>query len=495
MTAAIADELTRHKQAYLQLFKSVLSKRPLDQAGRDALMRRLSDHMNSVIKTPDDLIPRIPEFAGMLGVNQQTLATFIGTNFLQALQFVQKQQAQVQSQAPAPVQPAAKKSGSFLVEIIHFCPPQLPSGSKFITADTGFLKLITPQGEVQSQSFLASGESGGVVEVNFDAQAQPQVTDTTGAPPVRAAQPAAQAPRPAPRPAPSGEKSILQEMLERFGSSIDIPGKLVLRDYGSDEPDDEEEVEEEAEVAAAPTQGAPTPQKTSTPQPSKREISILREILDKFGNMLDIPEKLVPRSFADENAEDDFDSEEEESEDAQMEGHVPVVETEVPFSFANYLDTLKKIQDFQTSQDQDGYRKWLMTVASIESKVLVAVRNFEKKEKAGMPINWQDEYYSLANRLAAEMNYIGRVHRHLKKLANVHSIWNALMQVARTAAPAQMEDLKRLWPQIKLLFDEGGSESTLNSRLQILLLAVPDPDRKDKIKSILAPYLKQLSGL
>ncbi|MBL8019472.1 MAG: hypothetical protein JNM27_07400 [Leptospirales bacterium] len=489
MTAALADELTKHKQAYLQLFKSVLSKRPLDQAGRDALMRRLSDHMDSVIKTPDDLIPRIPEFAGMLGVNQQTLATFIGTNFLQALQFVQKQQAQVQSQASVPAQPSAKKSGSFLVDIIHFCPIQLPGGSKFAVADTGFLKLITPQGEVQSQSFLASGESGGAVEINFDAAPVP-APGTTPASPSPAAP---RSPQPQqPRPASSAEKSILQEILERFGSSIDIPGKLVVRDYGSDEPDDEEEIPEE-EVAVAPTPGTAAPAKPVSTQPTtRREVSILKEVLDKFGNTLDIPEKLVPRSFADENAEDDDSDDVEEMDEAPMEAQ-PAFETPVPFTFANYLDALKKLQDFQTSQDQDGYRKWLTTVASLETKVLVAIRNFEKKERAGTPVDWQDEYYGLSNRLGTQGNYIARVHQHLKKLARVHSIWSGLMQVARTAAPPQMEDLKRLWPQIKLLFEEGGTEAALNSRLQILMLAIPDPGRKEKLKTILGPYLKQLS--
>ncbi|HNJ05136.1 MAG TPA: hypothetical protein PLB73_12825, partial [Leptospiraceae bacterium] len=138
MTAALADELTRHKQAYLQLFRSVLAKRPMDAAAKEQLIQKLSAHMDSVIRTTDDLIPRIPEFATMLGVGAAPLSTFIGTNFLQALQMVAKQQPQAAPVAPRP----SGKPSSFLVEIIQFSPSGLPAGSRFETAESGFLKLI-----------------------------------------------------------------------------------------------------------------------------------------------------------------------------------------------------------------------------------------------------------------------------------------------------------------------------------------------------------------
>ena len=74
MTAVLADELTRHKQAYLELFKGVLAKRPMDAPAKEALLSRLATQLDTA-KSPDDLIPRIPEFAGMLGVGAQPLAT------------------------------------------------------------------------------------------------------------------------------------------------------------------------------------------------------------------------------------------------------------------------------------------------------------------------------------------------------------------------------------------------------------------------------------
>lgn len=492
MTAALADELTRHKQAYLELFKGVLAKRPMDAPAREALLSRLSAQLDTA-SSPDDLIPRIPEFAGMLGVGAQPLATYIGTNFLQALQIVSKR-PQAPSGPSASSASQVKKSASFLAEVVQLA--TLAPGSKFVQHDAGFLKLVTPQGEVFSQSFLASGESGGVVQINFEA---PTAAPESPVQPATAAPGAPGAPaRPVQAP-PSGgqEQSILREILGRFGSTLDIPGKLVPRDYGSeiDEVDLEmgEAEEEEPEQAAGTSVGTPAPRPQAAPAgPGRREHSILKEILEKFGSQLDIPGKLVPKDYGDEGMEE-VDFGQEEAEESDQEQAAPVTETPVPFTFGNYMDTLKRLQDFQTSADQDGYKNWLAREATPEAKVLVAVRNFDRRLKQGQDVNWQDEYYSLALRLGSTPAYVSRVHAHLTSLGRVHSVWGSLMQKARSSPAPLMEDLKRLWPQIRLLFEEGGTQAALNSRLQMLLLAVPDPARKEAVRAVLAPHLAQLA--
>lgn len=485
MTAALADELARHKQAYLELFKGVLSRRPLDAGQKQALLDRLSGHMDSVIKTTDDLMTRIPEFAGMLGVGAQPLSTYIGTNFLQALQIVGKRQAAAPQAAASAAQ--VKKTASFLGEVVQLS--ILPSGSKFVPHDAGFLKLITPQGEVFSQSFLASGESGGVVQINFEA---PPV-DAPAAPAAPGQVKPVQQPRPAAAPgAQAQEASFLREILDRFGSTLDIPGKLVPRDYGSDIED--VEITDEPEVEEVPAAGPASPDtpRPQAPAPSgRREHSILKEILDKFGSQLDIPGKLVPRDYGSDIEEVDIGQESEEEE--MTESAAPQQAAPIPFSFGSYVDTLKKLQDFQTAGNQDGYKVWLSREASPEAKILVAVRNFEKRVRAGQDVQWQDEYYSLGLRLGSSADYVRRVHMHLNTLGRVHHVWGSLMQKARSSPPQLMEDLKRLWPQIRLLFDEGGTEQSLNSRMQIMLLAVPDPARKDAVRSVLAPHLSMLA--
>lgn len=490
MTAALADELTRHKQAYLQLFRSVLAKRPMDAAAKEQLIQKLSAHMDSVIRTTDDLIPRIPEFATMLGVGAAPLSTFIGTNFLQALQMVAKQQPQAAPVAPRP----SGKPSSFLVEIIQFSPSGLPAGSRFETAESGFLKLITPQGEVMSQSFLMSGDAG-APEISYDAA--PSTPAASSPSPVQDQARGPAAPQ-APRPPQGAEKSILKEILERFGNQIDIPEKLVPKDLGDESAEVEifegEPDEEEATVSSAPASAASPGAPPAERPAAKRESSILREMVEKFANDLDIHEKLVPRDLGDDSAEEDvFATQEEEAEEEPVA--TPVVDAPIPFPFTSYLDVIKRLQEFQASGDQGAYRAWLANEASSEAKVLVAVRNFERKEKAGGAVNWSEEYYNLSTRLACKPAYVERVHKHIIKLSRVHALWNQLTQTARSAPPALMEDLKRLWPQIKLLFDEGGTAAALSSRLQILLLAVPDPSRKASLKQTLDSYLQRLAAI
>lgn len=497
MTAALADELTRHKQAYLELFKGVLAKRPMDAPAKEALIARLAGHMDSVIQTPDDLIPRIPEFAGMLGVGAQPLSTYIGTNFLQALQLVGKRAAAGPAASPAATSASqVKKSASFLGEVVQLA--TLPAGSRFAPHDAGFLKLVTPQGEVFSQSFLASGESGGVVQINFEAP--------PAASPAGTVQPVSllgqNAPvRPPPAQSQGGggqtETSFLKEILDRFGSSLDIPGKLVPRDYGSDIEDVEisDGTEEPEPEVSAPSGAQPArPGTPSAPaQPGRREQSILKEILDKFGNQLDIPGKLVPKDYGSEIEEVDFGQEEADEDSEESVAQEAADSAPIPFSFGNYIDTLKRLQDFQNTSDQEGYKTWLSREATPEAKILVAVRNFEKREKLGQPVNWQEEYYNLGHRLGAKQGYVSQVHTHLRRLGRVHAVWGSLMQKARSSPAPLMEDLKRLWPQIRLLFEEGGTQAMLNSRMQILLLAIADPGRKEAARAVLSPHLAGLA--
>jgi hypothetical protein len=330
------------------------------------------------------------------------------------------------------------------------------------------------------------------VQINFEPPAAGSV----------AAEPAAQTPvspgaapvqpRPA-QTAGSGEQSILREILDRFGSTLDIPGKLVPRDYGSEMDDADVDMGEPEEPEPQEAVGTPTrPQAAAPVQHSRREHSILKEILDKFGSQLDIPGKLVPKDYGDEGMEE-VDFGQEEADEPDQEESASVAETPIPFTFSNYMDTLKRLQDFQASADQEGYKNWLSREATPEAKILVAVRNFDRRVKLGQDVSWQDEYYSLALRLGSTPAYVSRVHAHLNSLGRVHGVWGSLMQKARSSPAPLMEDLKRLWPQIRLLFEEGGTQAALNSRLQMLLLAVPDAARKEAVRAVVAPHLAQLA--
>ncbi|HNO26038.1 MAG TPA: hypothetical protein PKK94_23860, partial [Leptospiraceae bacterium] len=214
---------------------------------------------------------------------------------------------------------------------------------------------------------------------------------------------------------------------------------------------------------------------------------IIKEIIEKFGNVIDIPGKLVPESDKEEGFDSGDDLPDDEEEEAEYEETV----IPLPFDFEQYIDTVKKIQEFQAAGNQTAYRTWLDS-ASQGSKAYVAIRNKEYAEKNGRDVNWEEEFYNLSHHLACTAGQLKELQGRFRKFEQLQKVLQHLTNEIRTKDPNFVNAVKKIWPQLRLMFQMEAEPSSMNSQLKIVLLQIPDPELKNRITQMMQNYFQKL---
>ncbi len=517
VTTESKNELSLHTEAYLQLFQAVLKNRNLQPAQKDSLLSTVRDYIHQNIKTPDDFIGHISNFAKTLNVSEGALANFIGSNFLKALSMVKQQAAEKPAHGGAvsqgaPARPGESresnehkesKSGSLIAEILSRFGTIIEAPDRFVEVDNGNLKLVTRNGEVFGTGMNGGGSSAmplldglpsspPAASSSVTSSASPSMAaGKPSGPPLAGNSPAVQ--RSVSSPSANigvAENSIIKEILEKFGSMLDIPGKLVVSD------DDYEPDAVEAPVIIEETPAGPKTVTVTRPSADKpaavytRESSLIKEILEKFGNILDIPGKLIPSSGIDEAlsgesyTDADMPDEEESTEEEQ-------IVSPIPFDFEHYIETVKKIQEFQASGDQDSYRAWLNS-SGTGRKAMIGLRNLDRKEKNGQSINRDAEQSNIAAHLNVSRGQVTELSRRLKKFEQLQRILQQLTTEIKSRKPEFMNAVKKIWPQLRLLFQIQSDVASMNSQLKIVLLQIPDPALKSEILTMMEPVFQRV---
>ncbi len=509
------EELLAHFHAYNQIFQAILKKVPGDPAAKKQRLGRLQQYIKTRIKDPDDFINHIPQFSKGLGIKEAALSSFIGSNFLRSLTSVKQklaeQKAQKQAAAPAAhVAAAAPANASILVEVEHTLGPIVQPPARFELMELGLMKLITDSGEIMPTSFGSNGS----------AAPAPAAAATPGAPPASGtAAPAdvgtpttGDAPAPAAPPAPVlvAETPIIQEILDQFGSVLDVQGKLEPSN-GLDEvmvpaaPAGESSGDGKnfeaydaglADVGATAEAAPVMVKKKREPEPP-----IIQEILDKFGSVFDVQGKLEPSDGLEGgNMGQEISTGAPEPGPADMDmlsdaAAPPPEETfePIPLDFQQYINTMKKLQEFQKAPDQ--YRAWLSGSAGMTGKALVGLRNYMIKEKGGAAINWDDEYYNLSVHVGAKPAALRDLHERIRGFGEIQKMIAGIKSQLASRQPAFVNAIKKIWPQIILLFNQAEDLDSYNSQFKITLLQVPDAALKEELSGFMQPIFKELERI
>ncbi|MBX7056466.1 MAG: hypothetical protein K1X75_00265 [Leptospirales bacterium] len=494
------EELEAHFRAYLQIFRAVLKKRSLPPDQEASALARVKAIAQDLAR-PDDYLERIPDFARELGVRQEALAQFIGANLLTALDAVQRQlrekrhaeaslpAAEPSAPAKSPAVPPQARGDLFLQELLNVCGTLMQQSDRFEELEMGALKLLRPAGEALSR--YASELQGQAV-----APAEAATADTAARSPAPQAKPGvaplARTATPAPSVAPPPvEQSILQEVLDRFSRDLKAEGTLVPRDYA------EESGAEESPTAPSDRPAArPTVQSVAARSPPQaeatvavKEASILEQVIKLYGGVLTAQGRLAPQSGVPETSgEAPLLSDQSEADEDPSE--VDEIDLEpIPFIFQEYLAVLRLLQEFQSKGDQDGYKRWFATLGE-GARAQVGLRNLEARHRQS-PLQWSSEYSNLAGRMGLEAGQVAELHQRLRRFQQMQQALNEFTVRIRSNPPPVVEALKRIWPQIRLLFnDDVWDAESMMSRLKIPLLQITDAALKQRIMDLLAPVFE-----
>ncbi|MCB1319421.1 MAG: hypothetical protein KDK34_04165, partial [Leptospiraceae bacterium] len=319
--AAVDEELQAHFHAYLQIFRSVLNKRGIDPSRQKEILQKLRQFLLANVKSDDEFLDHIPEYASALGVKAEQLSAFIGQNLLKALESVRHQLEQQKvtaareavSRAETTGPPADDKAAqSIIEEILRATGVVVPAPAHFENHDLGFMKYIDENGGEHISG--AFGEQSGGAPIATPAKTAPSAgngkTVTGQSVPGGGGVDKAAAKTSAPV-VTAKERPVIEEILEVLGDDHEIPGKL--------EPAEFPPEMSAAAAAAAPAPGnapggattaasgtssaapssgnaasaAPRPAAAPIVFPDEKE-HLIAEIITKFGDSLSIPGKLEP---------------------------------------------------------------------------------------------------------------------------------------------------------------------------------------------------------
>lgn len=457
-----AGELERHREAYLLLFESLLKKRISDGTELQARLTELQKIVDEIQET-DGFIDRLSDFGRILQVRDDQLGSYIGQNFLKALAIVRDRQRQAPRKNPS--SDVFSQDGPIIETLLSIYGPIVAPPDRFEGMDNGAVKLIRSGREILPASVINTAQDAG----DFASASSP----------VLSAVPAAETASLAGTDSASDavklreEKSILAEILERFGNILDIPGVLTPRDFtGEDEGFSVEEVAAPEEPAAAGV-----------------EPSIIEEILQRFGNDLVVKDKLEPRDFS-ENTGDLFDS--ADSADSLSMNDEGQDFQPIAVTLSTFANIRSRLAEFHKNQDRAGYQEYLNT-ATDDMRAVVAVCNLAAKAKR-QQIDMGEELYRLSLTLPYTQEQLQELYERLDRYSKTAALINEFTaRVKQASAPLQME-VRKVWKQILDLLDEDPGEAVVKQRMKILLLAV-NPAVKPKIESAIMSLINRIYSL
>ncbi|MCR9142392.1 MAG: hypothetical protein NXI24_09080 [bacterium] len=526
------SELEAHQRAYLQIFRAILKKKNATPEQAKAVLGKLQQYVAARIKAPDDFLDHIPNFAKGLAVRPEALSAFIGSNLLPALENVKKQMREAAAEAAsAPAMggaPAgnsavsdAEVADSVLKELEREVGTIVAEQQRFNSEDMGHLRLVSLNGgqDIPGKSLReAMGVSAPPVA---EAPAPGAGADGAKIPVTGAASgsgggsPAAE-PGAAQQPAPLSlsEKSIIEEILEQFGEELVVSGPLHVPAFPRSQSETPAQPAAAAaaspagpaavgDAAAAGAAGEATPAPAAAPA-GEVEPSIIGEILEQFGDDLTVTGPLVMRadgtgqSGAGAVAGGDAGMPGLPAADAggMGAGEPPPVELpEVPLSFQQFMDVVRKLQEFQSSGDRAAYSQWLTGEAGDGGKAMVGLRNVDARVKRGDDVHWPDEYQKIAGHMMLETGQIESLHRRIARFQKLQQLLNQFIASVKTKEPPLIAAVKKIWPQVRLLFNDEWEAESMMSKLKIPLLQIPDPALKAQVQSLMMPLLKKAESL
>ena len=508
------EELEANIQAYLRIFQAILKKKAGDAARKKAVLQKLNAYIRKNVTTPDAIIDHIPQFSRALGVPEAALGNFIGANFIRALQQAKEELARKKQDAVASERAAARETevrtfDSLLEELVYRFGGVVEAPNEFQPIDDGLMKLVTPSGEVMPVSLSGdSGADGNGAGTNGAAKDAP--AGAAGkAPAGNASAPASSgADAKGAPPPPKAEKPLLDELIDKFGNVLDIPGKLepsVWEDEQTEAPAGADGAGGGAGKKSAETAPAAGGDKPTQAAPKRVEKPLLDEVMERFGNVLDIPGKLEPSVWEEEEssmggAAPAASADPGSAPQAADSAPGPAVPAEpefepIPMSFGEYAGIQKKVQAFQTSGNQAGYKAWLGGEAGLAGKALVGLRNLDLRERKGESIHWSDEYYNLSLHLDVDVRRVEDFHLRIKYYIRIQQTINGLTKTIKAQGAAVLGAAQKIWPHVLQIFHHPGDAQAYESQLKIILLQVSDAGLKQKLTEAVHPAFEQVAAI
>ncbi|MCB1142020.1 MAG: hypothetical protein H7A24_09580 [Leptospiraceae bacterium] len=538
-------EFLTYYHAHLQIFQMFINEKlTVPQGEKDDIYKTLKNFMVQNVKKTDHFFENVNTFAQTLKTNQPTLTEFLNLNFMTVLTKVQnKLEAQE-------LEKLAKRDdfSSICEEIEVKIGEIFPFGSRFIMKDgllvvehmkTGTITkpvgLLAEMKEEQDKIAAEPPPSTPGRKKPATSLVEEDSVETPGGvsqPVAKKVQPPLQI-----------EISILKEIVDTFGDSF-TGEKLELKE------------EELLPMPSIPEKEAPVKQagilddiddldlNEETSQPPPKEKGLLDDVddldlsddepasspepqkveVDATGILDDILTKPQVQALPIEEDEDEEtpDTEEMEPEDDLLAGIDDIVVESKPappppqpvldppklklvpekkpidhserFNFQMYSDLNKKIFQFKSQNDIQGYNQWLKTLGTLE-KSYVSIRTNLSKEMGGMKVDWNSYFQNIASKSDISVDSLKKLRSRILHLDKTKAFLDRSIKELRNQPPEVIQVLKTGWPHILTTFGFAPDYNSVESKLRNLLTRVKSDQPRKAIEKILYLAIDKLKKI
>lgn len=503
-------ELELHKKTYLQLFQAVLLKKGGEESARKSTLKSLRTYLDETVHNTDEFIDHLGEFATRLGVPPAALGKFIGSNFMQALERVQKaQESEKVSASPARSTGGVprKKYQSILEELIEVL--DLSSPGRFINHEYGLLKLESPEGVVLP---LSDGGTPPAEKPSDSPSPGEASVQSGGVMPVTGKSPATSSGKAPPREtflSTDKDPPLMEEIQSEFpGVFTGSPEPLVVDPFaGLDE-----------ESGTVSSDSSPSPSTVDPAVPDKKKPSVAGKPLtssrsswnsDQNGSILDEIKKMVEGTpgAGERLVLRDLDSEDEEAsypatadgdstgsapgEDSVEESGGSELPDPVELDFLEFAGIMKRVQDFQAKKDLEGYRAWLGSPGQELARAVVGLRNIDGRKKKGEPVREEEEYRRLGGALGKSEAAIQDLQSRVRFYSYVQQLLQRVTVDVRARGGRLVQEFRIVWGPIRQIFNEPGDPDSCRSRLKMILLQVGETEIRNEILRLMDPVFEK----
>ena len=240
------------------------------------------------------------------------------------------------------------------------------------------------------------------------------------------------------------------------------------------------------------------------------DISILEQIYTRFGSLLGSSEKFDSAPLGEIHltqigGEKETEIKEGTESPSQGKNRGPStpqnISEEISFTFQKYLNTIKKLQIFQTSNDTKGYREWAQRRGEEGIRLFIALRKWGRQRKEGglnpasasSPQNKYEELAQSEENIHPEQ--VKKLEQRIRCFDDMQVLLGRFKQVLRNQPKDLVQGVQLIWPDFKAVLDSEWSSELMLSRIEVFILKIEDVNIQAKIKNLLGALCKQAEAI
>jgi len=431
-------EFLSYYHAHVQIFNQLIERKKLTKNESDSLSQSIKSFMVTNVKKTDHFFENINNFAGILGISQANLQSYLNENFLGILNKVQEKLKGQEIEKQASSSGVGNKSyNSILEELNDIFGEKLLKNIKFIREEGRIVLVDLTTGNLIEPKSSTTGEEPASQQVSK--KTEPELIHR------------------------GPEKSILKEIIELFG------GELKGQTLEVQNPNNF--------ISTAEMQPASRAEK----KPEKEELGIIEDL-----------------QFEDDSIQQEPQSQMEGNENQTMD--LDFLLSQVPekpkdpvddFMFKEYSAIMKAIQSYQSAKDMEGYSRWMSSCSELE-KCFISIRNYLAKEQKGEAVNWENIFRTISQKTDLTEDSLRNLKGRIEIFRQTKSVQDGCIQEFKNLPPQVLGIAKSAWPHIANSFELMPDIENVESSIQNILSRIRNENERKPISNILVSAITKL---